>query len=238
MPDPYHADRRARVEVRVDTAAGHHGVTFDDVGPARVASSVGPMAVWVLELGADALVTGSRQRLDAEEAARAARLGLEVTGRRSGGGAVYLSAATSLWVDLWFPTVGDTPVDLAELFVVVGRAWDDGLQSLGLVTSRHDGPPSADPAIKALARRVCFADVGWGEVCVGSVKVVGLSQRRVRQGARVQCVVELTGNGARVADVVTLTDAERAVVRARTEAVSDRSARAVQATLLDAITAL
>ena len=38
---------------------------------------------------------------------------------------------------------------------------------------------------------VCFAGVGTGEVSVGDRKLVGLSQRRTRTGARFQCLVHL-----------------------------------------------
>ena len=37
------------------------------------------------------------------------------------------------------------------------------------------------------SRRICFAGVGGGEVMLGDRKVVGISQRRVRAGARFQC---------------------------------------------------
>jgi hypothetical protein len=39
----------------------------------------------------------------------------------------------------------------------------------------------------ALGRLVCFVGVGPGEVLVGDSKLVGISQRRVRAGARFQC---------------------------------------------------
>lgn len=197
------------------------------------------MAVWVLEIETDALVLGSRQELTDQKLVDARAAGVEVVPRRSGGGAVYLSAMTSLWIDLWFPTpTARGPVDLSTLFVGVGEGWARGLERLGLSPDVRRAPGSQDPARKALSKRVCFGDVGWGEVTVLGSKVVGLAQRRVREGCRVQCVAELSGNGRRVLDFVETTAPEHDVVEGFTAAVSDRSARVVAASLLESLLAL
>ena len=44
---------------------------------------------------------------------------------------------------------------------------------------------------------VCFAGTGPGEVLVAGRKVVGISQRRTRAGARFQCSVPILWDGAR-----------------------------------------
>lgn len=192
------------------------------------------MALWECVIERDALVLGSRQALSASASSAANAAGIEVAQRRSGGGAVYLSAQTSLWIDLWFPTViGQRSIDLTALFVGVGEAWASGLSTLGFDVTVHKGPGSARPERRALAQRVCFADVGWGEVMVGDVKVVGLSQRRVRAGVRVQCVAELTGAGAAVMEYVEANAYEREVIAGFTKAVSHSSARSSSSTIIE-----
>ena len=47
----------------------------------------------------------------------------------------------------------------------------------------HKGPMRTD----RWSRLVCFAGLGPGEVTVDGRKVVGISQRRTRAGARFQC---------------------------------------------------
>jgi hypothetical protein len=49
---------------------------------------------------------------------------------------------------------------------------------------------------------VCFGGTGPGEVVVGGAKVVGLSQRRTRDGARFQCSVPLAWDAGRHAELL------------------------------------
>lgn len=224
---------------RTGSAADHHQANLGDRLGAVVSTSLGPMGLWELVIETDAVVVGSRQRLEDDHIQHARARGIEVVARRSGGGAVYLSSSTSLWIDLWFPAqTGVQPIDLARLFVGVGEAWATGLQGLGLVPTVQRGPGSKDPTRKNLAQRVCFADVGWGEVTVGGSKVVGLSQRRVRQGTRVQCLAELNGSGVQILDFVDTTPEERAIVEAHTAAVAEVSAREVARGLIEALLSL
>ena len=48
---------------------------------------------------------------------------------------------------------------------------------------------------------VCFAGVGPGEVLVDGAKVVGISQRRTRAGARFQCAVMRTWDPSELARI-------------------------------------
>ena len=47
----------------------------------------------------------------------------------------------------------------------------------------HDGPMRSTP----WSRLVCFDGLGAGEVLLGGRKLVGISQRRTRDAARLQC---------------------------------------------------
>jgi hypothetical protein len=49
---------------------------------------------------------------------------------------------------------------------------------------------------------VCFAGLAAGEVIVDGAKVVGISQRRTRAGARFQCSVPLRWDAARHAELL------------------------------------
>jgi hypothetical protein len=60
------------------------------------------------------------------------------------------------------------------------------------------------------SRRVCFAGLGAGEVVVGPRKLVGISQRRTRDGARFQCVVHRSWDPVPLLGLLALDDLERA----------------------------
>lgn len=143
--------------------------------------------VWVLEPVAPAVVLGSTQVDDVVDAAAAGRAGVDVVRRRSGGGAVWVSPDDPVWVDVIVPR-GDRlwHDDVGRAFLPIGEAWRAALASMGVSgTGVHDG---------ALVRTrwsdlVCFAGRGPGEVFLGDAKVVGMSQRRTRHGARFQCAV-------------------------------------------------
>lgn len=142
----------------------------------------------VLEVERPALVLGSTQA-DAEvDTVALTRAGVELARRRSGGGAVLLVPGEHVWVDVVLPA-GD-PLwsdDVASSSWWLGDAW------AGAVAAAS---PGARPVVhrggvtdRDVARTVCFAGVGPGEVLVGDRKLVGLSQRRTRAAARFQCVV-------------------------------------------------
>ncbi len=138
------------------------------------------------EVARPALVLGSTQRgdgiVDAEACERA---GFEVVRRRSGGGAVLLVPGDVTWVDVILPAGAPGWSDdvhrpmvwlgerLAEAFTAAGI---DGtrVHTAGLVTTEHSG-------------LICFDGLGPGELTLGDAKLVGISQRRTRAAARLQC---------------------------------------------------
>ncbi len=142
--------------------------------------------VWRMEPRAPAIVLGSRQPDDAIAIDAVLAAGLEWCRRRSGGGLVLLDPTDSRWIDLVVERGGDAWDD--DVHVIArraGDAWADALRTLGLDAEVYCGPMQERDA-GAVA---CFAGVGAGEVLVGDRKVVGISQRRERRGARVQCVI-------------------------------------------------
>jgi lipoate---protein ligase len=144
-------------------------------------------AAWILEAAAPALVLGSTQPWIDVPA-------LEVCRRRSGGGAVLVRPREVLWIDVLLPR-GD-PLwddDVARATHWLGETWRDAL-GVGLV---HTGE-----MIRTLwSSAICFAGVGPGEVLVDGAKVVGISQRRTRAGARFQCAVMRTWDPSELARI-------------------------------------
>lgn len=144
-------------------------------------------SVWVFDVERPALVLGSTQPEEVADHATARLLGVEVVRRRSGGGAVLLVPGEVAWVDVIVPA-GD-PLwddDVGRSSQWLGHVWRAALHDLGIGgTEVHDGPLACGP----LGRLVCFCAVGPGEVTLGEQKVVGISQRRSRFGARFQCAV-------------------------------------------------
>lgn len=113
--------------------------------------------------------------------------------RRSGGGAVWVAPGDPLWVDVVVPR--DDPRwddDVGRAFWWLGEAWaaalgpDAEVHRAGLCTTQW-------------SRQVCFAGLGPGEVTVGGRKVVGIAQRRTRDGALFQCAVHRTWDPAPLA---------------------------------------
>ncbi len=116
---------------------------------------------------------------------------LEVITRFSGGGAVLMDEGL-LSLDIFLPA-GHALLagDPLAVFDRVGQAWARALGSLGVPDlTIHDGAGTArrrgSPREQLLAA-VCYATLGRGEVLAGGRKLVGLAQRRRRQGALVQC---------------------------------------------------
>lgn len=159
-----------RVVHRRGSAAELHAL--DLPGPAPVGR-----VLWVLEATSTAVVLGSAQR-------RLARGGASPV-RSSGGGAVLVDPDRCLWVDV---VIGrDDPLwhdDVGRSALWLGRCWQRALATLDVVGDVHEGPADRDE----LARAACFAGVGPGEVVAAGRKLVGISQRRTRTGARFQCI--------------------------------------------------
>jgi len=145
--------------------------------------------VWVLSADRPGLVLGSTQDAAIVDTAAAARLGVEIARRRSGGAAVYVDPAAMTWVDIIVPH-GDPrwSDDVGVAFEWVGELWLDALRRCGIAdASVHRGPMVTTP----WSPLVCFAGRGPGEVVQGDAKLVGISQRRTRGWARFQCAALL-----------------------------------------------
>ena len=115
--------------------------------------------------------------------------GTAVARRTSGGGAVWIAPGELVWIDVDVPasdTLWDD--DVGRSFLWLGRVWAAALTELGVgQASVWDGGLRCGPAGKAL----CFAGLGPGEVSVAGRKVVGISQRRSREGTRFHCAALL-----------------------------------------------
>jgi lipoate-protein ligase A len=170
----------------VEQVGGRARALFDWAPPAP-----GRRRVRLLGVDADALVLGSTQAAPAATIA-----GLDVVRRRSGGGAVLLEPGAQVWVDVFIPR--DDPHwddDVARAFLWLGEVWAAALNSVGVdgLTVHNGGLCTTQ-----WSRLVCFAGLGTGEVTVGERKVVGLSQRRTRDGALFQCAVPLVWRPASI----------------------------------------
>ena len=158
-----------------------------------------------------AIVLGSHQDESDVDVDIARRLGVDVARRRSGGGAVWLHPDDSVWIDVWVPRADPVWVDdVAISGLFLGDAFAAALVATGAV------PPGAATVVRGAfapgehGHVICFAGEAPGEVVGPDGKIVGVSQRRDRHGARLQCVLYrrwvpsqwrdlLTGESARAA---------------------------------------
>ena len=190
-------------------------------------------AVQVLEVERPALVLGSTQAEAEADHVALARAGTDLVRRRSGGGAVLLEPGGSVWVDVVVPR-GD-PLwsdDVGLAFSWLGRAWVAALASLGVPAEAHEG----GLVTTRWSRLVCFAGLGPGEVTVGSAKVVGIAQRRTRDGARFQCAVLHRWDPSATLSLLALEPGERTVAAAELAGAAagvDRSPSAIVGALVE-----
>jgi lipoate-protein ligase A len=138
-------------------------------------------------IGKPALVLGSAQPEEDVDCDATGRADVEVVRRGSGGGAVLVAPGAQLWVDAWVPRHDrlweDDVVKAAWWF---GDAWAAALAALGAADAVVH---RASTDHSDWSRRVCFAGLGPGEVSVAGRKVVGMSARRTRAGARISATV-------------------------------------------------
>jgi lipoate-protein ligase A len=168
---------RWAVEVRQEPPADFH---------ARALPAPIRRAVWVCEPTVSTLVLGSTQGDEVVERAACERAGIAVVRRRSGGGTVLVEPGGLLWIDVLLPA-GDPlwEADVAAAFLWLGDTWVSALGAVGIEAEVHRGGLCTTP----WSRLVCFGGLGTGEVVRPDAgpKLVGLSQRRGRAGARFQC---------------------------------------------------
>lgn len=134
-----------------------------------------------------ALVLGSSQDPNEIDRESLIRKGVELVIRKSGGGAVFLSPNGQLWVDIAIPK-GDKyfRCDVSESFEIIGEIFLQALSDLGTEDLQmHAGRLLGSE----IAKKVCFAGLGPGEITFEGAKVVGISQRRTSLGSVFQCTV-------------------------------------------------
>lgn len=142
-------------------------------------------AIWNCCVTSPALILGSSQPMTDINREEAHKLGIEVVQRRSGGGAVFVHPAQSIWIDITIPKVDPLWVeDISRSMLWVGEAFVRAL-SPWVNSELYTGSFETGEA----GRSVCFSSTSPGEVFVGEKKIVGISQRRTRDGARFQCVL-------------------------------------------------
>ena len=142
-------------------------------------------ALWWCQVQDPTVILGSTQTVDDVDQNIAVESGLLMSRRRSGGGAVFVHPTDSVWVDitisrndpLWKDDVVQSMLWLGDLFVEALSPWVQAQVYRDSFSIGVDG------------RIVCFASSSPGEVFVGTNKLVGISQRRSRDGARFQCVL-------------------------------------------------
>jgi len=139
--------------------------------------------VWWLRPDDAAIVLGSRQHDDLVDLDECDRLGLGVVRRRSGGGAVLVVPDQLIWIDIVAPP-GVAPDDVRGSMIWAGELWQAALSRF-VGDDRltvHRGPMRHT----SWSELVCFAGLGPGELSLDGRKLVGLSQRRTRNGIRIQ----------------------------------------------------
>ncbi|HXQ58924.1 MAG TPA: hypothetical protein VN799_02465 [Acidimicrobiales bacterium] len=157
--------------------------------------------------GRDALVLGSTQDRVPINESRAAKVGVDVIRRTTGGGAVLVVPDAQVWIDVWVPRSDELwDDDIVAAAVWLGDAWAAALQGLGARSLLVHRGRSTHHALSDL---VCFAGIGPGEVLSGSapshrMKVMGLAQRRTRRGARFHTTAPVSWDPAHLLDVLDL----------------------------------
>jgi lipoate-protein ligase A len=137
-----------------------------------------------------ALVLGSAQRRDVVDVDAAREHDVDVTRRRSGGGAVLVVPDEIVWFDVVVPAddarFAGAANDVTSSMRWLGSHVLAALRALGVGdVATHAGPMECSD----WCRLICFAGIATGEVTVGGRKLVGVSQRRARQASRFQCAV-------------------------------------------------
>jgi len=191
------------VEERTGSAASLHGTWPTAAGaPAR-------RTVAVCRATGTSVVLGSTQPESVVDGRRADAAGISVVRRSSGGGAVLVAPGEPAWVDVWIPVADplwDRAVDRS--FHWLGQAWVEALGRVGitgLAAHREGYMPCT-----RWSSLVCFGGVGAGEVVTpDGRKVVGLSQRRNRDGAWFHGACVLRWDPVPLVGVLALDPAER-----------------------------
>jgi lipoate-protein ligase A len=195
------------IEERLGAAADlHRSWPTPEIDPTR-------RALAVCRVARPALVLGSTQDPAVVDADRADSRGIEVVRRRSGGGAVLVVPGDPVWIDAWVPR-GDRlwNEDVGRAFDWFGDAWTTALTALGCegLSAHREG----FAACTRWSSLVCFGGVGTGEVVTADGrKVVGISQRRTRDGAWFHSAAVLHWDPSALLEVLVLPVEELAAAR-------------------------
>lgn len=166
---------------RVDTGARPDAVSTHGDAKGRILTLCRPSRA--------AVVLGSAQPATDIDEAAAHALGLEVARRRSGGGAVFVDPDDSIWIEAWIPRADPLWVDdVSSSMLWLGRTFVDVLAG----DPRFDRPAEVVTGpydAGSWGRTICFMSEAPGEVRGQQGKIVGISQRRDRDGARFQAIV-------------------------------------------------
>jgi lipoate-protein ligase A len=162
-------------------------VIDEDPGTFHARPFTGARSLWIPKLTPQrTLVLGSSQKSTAIDADALTQRGISLASRRSGGGAVLVSSDDLVWFDVVLGS--DDPLfvrDVGRSFDWIGQVCQRALASLGAQTTMHTGRLEHS----RWSRDVCFAGRGPGELMLDGRKVVGMSQRRTRDAARIQVAI-------------------------------------------------
>lgn len=154
---------------------------------ARALPEVPSCEIWRHDLTSAALVLGSSQSESVLDHDACQALDVDIVRRRSGGGAVLLVPGQVTWIDVIVPSgSAGWSDDVHGPMTWLGRAIADLLEEqldASTAVTVHEGALWSTSWSSA----ICFDGVGAGEVLIDGRKLVGISQRRTRQAARLQC---------------------------------------------------
>lgn len=153
--------------------------------------------VRVQEFTTTTFVLGSNQTDQITDRAACERSGVEIARRRSGGGGVLLVPGEVTWLDVivprdttgWSDDVHQPMIWLGHhLSAVLAERLSTGAPGV------HSAPDAGRLAVHETAFHgsrwsslLCFDGLGAGEITLEGRKLVGISQRRTRDAARLQC---------------------------------------------------
>ncbi|MGH9072079.1 MAG: hypothetical protein ACRDX8_13165, partial [Acidimicrobiales bacterium] len=124
----------------------------------------------------------------------------------------------TIWVDVEVPHLDHLwEPDVGRAFNWLGCVWAGALDSLGLGPAMvHSGALLR----REWSERICFVGLGPGELTVDGRKVLGISQRRSREGAVFSCAAYLRLHPGALPSLLALSDAARELATAASEASS------------------
>jgi len=167
----------------------------------------GTRQVTLCRVSRPALVLGSTQAEGDADLGRTAAAGIAVSRRRSGGGAVLVVPGQLVWAEVRIERADPLwEADVGRAFWWLGNVWAAALVDLGVGgVEVHRGGLVAT----GWSSVACFAGLGPGEVTVGAVKVVGLSQRRTREATTFSCAALLDWEPGDLLELLALSPEQR-----------------------------